>query len=86
MPTRDELLGDELTKTIGQINEVVKRRVPPDWAEDIDLLFVLFGNFWAETLGRATQLASGAVVAVVKPLDARVTNLERAVGERDGDS
>lgn len=86
MPTRDELLGDALTKTIGQINDVVRRRVPADWAEDIDLLFVLFGDFWAETLSRATQLAAGAVVAVAKPLDARVTELERAVGERDGDA
>lgn len=86
MPTRDELLGDALTKTIGQINDVVRRRVPADWAEDIDLLFVLFGDFWAETLGRATQLAAGAVVAVAAPLDARVAELERAVGERDGDA
>lgn len=83
MPTRDELLGDDLTKTIEQINAVVRRRVPSDWADDVDLLFVLFGNFWAHTLGRATQLASGAVVAVVKPLDARVSELERTVGARD---
>jgi hypothetical protein len=82
MPTRNELLGDELTRTIDKINAVVRRRVPPEWADDVDLLFTLFGDFWAETLGRATVLASGAVVAVVKPLDARVTELERAIGER----
>jgi hypothetical protein len=77
MPDRNKILGEDLTRTIDEINAVVRRRVPPDWAEDVDRLFVLFGDFWALTLGRASEMAAKAVVA----LNDRVEALERAVGE-----
>lgn len=77
---RQKLLGSDLTKTIDEINAIVRRRVPPDWAEDVDQLFVLFGDFWAHTLGQATVMAAGAVVSIER----RVTELERAVGDDAG--
>lgn len=84
---RNELLGDDLTKTLDAISVVVRRHVPAEWVEDADLLFKLFGDFWALTLGRATVLAAGAVRAVddkVEALGERVTALEKQVGQGDG--
>jgi hypothetical protein len=84
MPDRNAILGDELTQTIDKINAVVRDKVPPAWAQDVDVLFRLFGDFWAHTLGRATVLAAGAVRAVDEKVEAvadRVTQLEKQVGD-----
>jgi hypothetical protein len=79
---RARLLGDELVQTIDEISVVVQRHLPGDWGDDVELLFRLFGDFWAHTLGRATVLAAGAI----RVYDERLTAVERAVGERaDGD-
>lgn len=75
---RAQILGDELIQTIDEISVVVQRHLPNEWGEDVDLLFRLFGDFWAHTLGRATVLAAGAIRAY----DDRLTAVERAVGER----
>lgn len=75
---RAAILGDELTQTIDEITAVFVRNLPGSWGADIQLLGVLFGDFWAHTLGRATVLAAGAVVG----LEERLQAVERAVGER----
>lgn len=84
---RAKLLGDELTQTIDEIGAVFTRNLPPAWADDVTLLCRLFGDFWAHTLGRATVLASSAVVSAIKTYEERLAAVERAVGERpDGDA
>jgi hypothetical protein len=78
---RATILGDELIQTIDEIAVVVQRHLPSDWGDDVDLLFRLFGDFWAHTLGRATLLAAGAI----RVYDERLTVVERAVGESRDD-
>lgn len=82
---REKLLGQDLTKTIDEINAVVRRRVPKSWAEDVDLLFVLFGNFWAHTLGQATVMAAGAVRAVDQKVEALAVEVEMLKERAAGD-
>lgn len=84
---RAKLLGDELTQTIDEIGVVVKRHLPTDWGDDVELLFRLFGDFWAHTLGRATLLAAGAIRVYDERLTAveeQADRIERAVGEPRG--
>lgn len=87
MPDRKDILGDELTQTIDQISAIVRDKVPPAWANDVDVLFRLFSDFWAHTLGRATVLAASAVRSVndkVEALEDRVEQLEaKQVGSGD---
>jgi hypothetical protein len=78
---RAAILGDELTQTIDEIGAVFQRHLPAAWGGDVALLFRLFGDFWAHTLGRATVLAAGAI----RVYDDRLTAVERAVGERRSD-
>lgn len=88
MADRKDILGDELTQTIDQISAIVRNKVPPAWANDVDVLFRLFSDFWAHTLGRATVLAAGAVRSVndkVEALEGRVEQLEAKQVGGDGD-
>lgn len=79
---RADLLGDELTTTIERITNVLLRFFPADRAEVIRELLGLLGDFWALTLGRATELASGAVVKAIRSYEERLGAVERAVGDR----